>query len=1148
MNSKIYILFSCCSAFCVAESNGTTNVIHNSSSVSPALNLDQLWLEEIAKESGTYQLPSGVLFQVQSKGQGQLSPLSDSFIELRYTAFRTSGEELVQETKVYNVPDLSPEWQQIVLLMREQDEWILYLPQSIGTPAKFAQDEPLKLDLRLMDVGVGKPAAEASKLLLEEIGKSYDSLLTIAEASAGLPTGEPTAEPLSDEAILSREWLKQIAASPLVYALPGGVLFEVLERSTNPNARSPTAIDHVKVSYTARLRTGAIFESYESYSTRPEWVTRGLGETLQLMREGDRWLIYIPAELAYGSRGTASVPPDTAVSYLVQMREVQGLGKPANAATQRLLELTGLNYEDLGPTEEPIEETSMPTAEPSTTPPNPPTETVSEQDLKTVLDKIASQLKQNNSIQNKLAASEDLHKLSASLCISSGPTLLKRDVFALGTTKSDHYLSSVDFGDLGKVTSSVQGTRKCISAVAMWGFNSSFSDSDQSVTPAFNLPLLSVQINAGQLPARLGQITVEYRNVAGGNVSMYKWQRGKGWAAVPISIHDKNAGVVRIELPYTEATEFYMSGFVSSSSKETEDSDYDLPILATAGSLMTLLVISLIFAVLKDKRQDQDQSIKVSEESKRTSCRYSFFEFYRYSFIFMRSPHNPASTCDRILHTLTFLFLVMVVAIFFTRARQESAVGERSVPLLGVVGGAIVAVVASTYAAAIRPLLFSQRRDFITMSAAIIGSIASAAGMISGYYAYGALCALGAGLAFGFIAALLKIKDWSSEPVSAAGFNMLRAVAYIITGLVYLGSIAVAVIAGAFQRSPLDVRTDNHFAYVFVGALLIDVIVLDPVKSLIFYFAVAMANGKQRHTDNNTADASNDCDDADFMDIVNMVAAEREQPNENTSDLLTVQYDFNDVSAAPGGKRSQPRVPPKGSARTSNVPEELLPEDSFSPEQLPRPHSNSNGQVAAEDNLKEQSLNHYNTDGGEDIVLNHHIAAATVETQANTKKLKLRKMNRQSSSIMRSTSHMINSQEMECKNLVNESNVAEESSSNTHDCDIRAKIDDDMHQDPPQPLTAAVSTQQRSSSADRLSDSALNRNSNDSVFGRVNDSEQQTRADQGVGNNSYNLYQDNYFPQQAAPSIHHLAHFVQQHTNDTSESSEMQNKIGDDDV
>jgi FKBP-type peptidyl-prolyl cis-trans isomerase FklB len=32
-------------------------------------------------------------------------------------------------------------------------------------------------------------------------------------------------------------------------------------------------------------------------------VIRGLSEALQLMREGGRWKLFIPADLAYGRRG-----------------------------------------------------------------------------------------------------------------------------------------------------------------------------------------------------------------------------------------------------------------------------------------------------------------------------------------------------------------------------------------------------------------------------------------------------------------------------------------------------------------------------------------------------------------------------------------------------------------------------------------------------------------------------------------------------------------------------------------------------------------------------------------------------------------------------------------------------------------------------
>jgi FKBP-type peptidyl-prolyl cis-trans isomerase FklB len=90
-----------------------------------------------------------------------------------------------------------------------------------------------------------------------------------------------------------------------VVVLPSGVQYEVLERGTG---RSPGASDEVRVHYRSSTIDGTAFHDSRERGGEPETlhvsgVIRGMSETLQLMREGGRWKLFIPADLAYGRRG-----------------------------------------------------------------------------------------------------------------------------------------------------------------------------------------------------------------------------------------------------------------------------------------------------------------------------------------------------------------------------------------------------------------------------------------------------------------------------------------------------------------------------------------------------------------------------------------------------------------------------------------------------------------------------------------------------------------------------------------------------------------------------------------------------------------------------------------------------------------------------
>ncbi|WP_146180289.1 FKBP-type peptidyl-prolyl cis-trans isomerase [Opitutus sp. ER46] len=71
--------------------------------------------------------------------------------------------------------------------------------------------------------------------------------------------------------------------------------------------------DKVSVNYVGRLLRGKIFDQNNSKErpfmvrVRRNEVIEGWDQILQLMRKGDKWLVIIPPELAYGTRGQ---PPD----------------------------------------------------------------------------------------------------------------------------------------------------------------------------------------------------------------------------------------------------------------------------------------------------------------------------------------------------------------------------------------------------------------------------------------------------------------------------------------------------------------------------------------------------------------------------------------------------------------------------------------------------------------------------------------------------------------------------------------------------------------------------------------------------------------------------------------------------------------------
>jgi FKBP-type peptidyl-prolyl cis-trans isomerase len=103
-----------------------------------------------------------------------------------------------------------------------------------------------------------------------------------------------------------------------------GLQYKVI---TSGSGKTPTAADNVTVHYTGKLLDGTEFDSSVE---RNEPATFGVGqvipgwtEALQLMHEGDKWLLFIPAELGYGERGAGGqIPPYSTLIFEVELIKV----------------------------------------------------------------------------------------------------------------------------------------------------------------------------------------------------------------------------------------------------------------------------------------------------------------------------------------------------------------------------------------------------------------------------------------------------------------------------------------------------------------------------------------------------------------------------------------------------------------------------------------------------------------------------------------------------------------------------------------------------------------------------------------------------------------------------------------------------------
>lgn len=121
-----------------------------------------------------------------------------------------------------------------------------------------------------------------------------------------------------------KTFLEENKKNPNIRTLPSGLQYEVLKEG---NGKQPKATDKVKCDYEGTLIDGTMFDSsikrgqpavFGVNQVIPGWV-----EALQLMSEGAKWRLYIPAELGYGAQGAGEmIPPHSTLIFDVELIEV----------------------------------------------------------------------------------------------------------------------------------------------------------------------------------------------------------------------------------------------------------------------------------------------------------------------------------------------------------------------------------------------------------------------------------------------------------------------------------------------------------------------------------------------------------------------------------------------------------------------------------------------------------------------------------------------------------------------------------------------------------------------------------------------------------------------------------------------------------
>ena len=109
-----------------------------------------------------------------------------------------------------------------------------------------------------------------------------------------------------------------------VKTLESGLQYRILKKGSGA---SPKPTDMVTLHYKGTLIDGKEFDSSykrgEPATFRADSCIRGWVEALQMMKEGAKWKLFIPPDLAYGERGAGLISPNSTLVFNLELISVR---------------------------------------------------------------------------------------------------------------------------------------------------------------------------------------------------------------------------------------------------------------------------------------------------------------------------------------------------------------------------------------------------------------------------------------------------------------------------------------------------------------------------------------------------------------------------------------------------------------------------------------------------------------------------------------------------------------------------------------------------------------------------------------------------------------------------------------------------------
>jgi FKBP-type peptidyl-prolyl cis-trans isomerase len=202
--------------------------------------------------------------------------------------------------------------------------------QQAGFEMGFSEDEINSIVAGIRSAAEGKDAPDNMKELFpkmqEYLGNKEDSYRKQMEAKM-----EEDAQVHLKE---GAEFLAGVATQEGVQKTDKGLYYKI---EVPGNDKHPTDQDAVTLHYTGKLIDGTVFDSSldrdEPVDLPLFGVIEGFKDGVELLGEGGKATLYIPAALAYGNRAAGPIPPGSTLVFEVNLIKVHPAPAPGSSET-----------------------------------------------------------------------------------------------------------------------------------------------------------------------------------------------------------------------------------------------------------------------------------------------------------------------------------------------------------------------------------------------------------------------------------------------------------------------------------------------------------------------------------------------------------------------------------------------------------------------------------------------------------------------------------------------------------------------------------------------------------------------------------------------------------------------------------------------